>query len=300
MKKTISINQPQVEILRRAVLFSLTCHRWSNRRQADQSQIEADCDKSKLNTTKRLIESEKLKLVDAHMNEIYNWCLARAMLSGVRRGVYFVKRDMIPTFEAKLEQARAELQPLLDELVAEYDACKEKAKLPADQGGLGALYNELDYPNHAALRSCFSLEHTWLALSVPEELPEEVSKRECEKLRQRFEEAQTEVTLALRAGFKTVVDNACRLLKGDKKFTEKTTGTFEKFFETFQARNLMDDAALNELVSEAKSTLRELKTKDLKTNAEMRDATRAKFESVAQSLEKLLVDRPKRVIELED
>lgn len=299
--KTNNVDQPEVNILRNAMLFSLTTHSWRNRRQADSTKITADCDAKKLNTTKRLMESEKFDALHKHLNLTYNWCLSRAMFSCIRRGVYFVKRTMVPEFEAYLDEANKQLrEKFVPEFVAEYQACKEKSKLPAYQGGLGVLYDEADYPTTEALTAMFSFEWSWLALSVPDELPEEVRVRECAKLRESFFDAQTEVRFALREGFKGIIDNALELLEtkpGEKprRFTDATVGTFEKFFETFNARNMMEDKELETVVAEARKVIGGITdTKSLRDSETLRQATAKQFEKVGKVLSKLVAERPTR------
>lgn len=291
--------ETDIKILRNAMLFSLTIRAWSNRCQADDSKITAECDKSKLNTTKKLIESEALQAIMQHTNMVYNWCLARSMQSSIRRGVYFVKRDMVQTFEDFLSES----QRLLDEkfvpaLLAEYAQCKANAQKPASEGGLGELYCEEDYPTPEDLRRSFCFEWSWMSLSVPNELPEEVRQRECDKLRESFQNAQTEVVYALREGFKKIVDNAANLLTAPKNgkqriFGKATVQTFEKFFDTFEARNLMDDAELKQLVNQARATVKGIKLDQIK-NGDVRADIAQQFNAVSNAMDKLLVDRPGR------
>ncbi len=296
-----NIQQPEVEILRRAVLFSLTTHSWRNRKQADPSKVTADCATGALNSTKRLLESDALNAIMAHLNATYNWCLARAMYSGVRRGVYFVKRDMVGEFESYIAQAGAELRDVLvPAFLAEYEACIAGAAKPAADGGLGELFDRKDYPSPDDLAACFGFDHSWLALSVPDELPEEVNRRECAKLRASFEEAQVEVKFALREGFKALVDKARSLLvekKSDgrqRAFRQKSLEAMDKFFATFEARNMMADGELTALVCEAKSALRGIDVKKLARDSVFRGEVAERFNVVNVELEKLLVDRPRR------
>jgi hypothetical protein len=301
-----------VEVLRNATLFSLTRSSWSNYRKADRSKVSiqgystdldgattsvSDAATKRVNVTKKLVESEQLDNVRKYMNEVYDWCLKHCMPStAIRKGIYFVKNNQVPVFEEKLTHALDELRSTILPSFLEpnpnavledgspdvarrtfspYELAKEAAKKPTVEGGLGELYDEDDYPTVEELRKAFNLRWSWLQLSVPDELPEEVRVREVSKLKASFLEAQEEIKLALRAGFKDLVSHAIeRLTPGPdgkrKVFCESTFTKFNEFFETFNARNLMEDAELEAVVEQAKEIMKGLPSVDDLRSAESR------------------------------
>lgn len=356
-----------LQVLRNAMLFSLTTHRFSNRRSADRALVQTTGDKRKLNVTKALLVSPDLDKVNDLLNETYAWCFERAMQSSaVRRGIYFVKRNMVVEFEAKLAEANAKLNGengLVAKFLATYETYKERMKLPAapvspvagdqvtvaeglvtfsgtvvrqddkglylldfptDQawpsrltyaasefvGGLGNLYKESDYPTVDVLREMFSLEHSWLALSVPDELPEEVRERETKKLRESFESAQEEIRYALRAGFKEMVAHAIERLtvkdgEKPKVFRETLVTNFRAFFDTFNARNLMEDSELESLVNQAKAVVNGLPrdaseaADALRSSPDIRATTVTQFAALNAQLDTLVIDKPIRRFDLD-
>jgi hypothetical protein len=296
-----SVRQPQTEILRKAVLLSITLHYWRNRAEADRDKITADCDSAKLSTSKKLIVSEPYTALVHYLEASKRWCLERSMMSGVRDGIFFAKRDMVPEFEAHFNEVNRQVQShYIPLLVADLPRAKAQAMLPASEGGLGALYNEADYPTAEQLPGLFSIEHAWTAMSVPNELPEDVTKRECAKLEKLFTEAGESVVLSLRAGLLKIVTTATAALKpsadGNRKiFSKSTLEMFDKFFETFKARNIMDDRELEKLVADAKAATRGIKAAGTRGMAGDVKAQAAKqFEAVAASLSKLVTDMPTR------
>lgn len=310
MNETTAIeDRSQLQVLRNAMLFSLTRHTWSNRRKADKSRVQTDADKKRLNVTKQLMVSPELDAINEHLNEIYTWCLDRSMPSNaVRRGIYFVSRDMIQPFEAQLAQARRRLRDdLIPAFLATFDSCKEKMKQPAPDG-LGDLYLESDYPTKDGVRELFSIEWSWLELSVPGELPEEVRERENEKLRRSFEEAQEEIRYALRAGFKEMVDHAVERLtvkpgEKPKMFRDTLVTNFKHFFDTFEARNLMNDSELAELVEQAKAVVSGLPSEDAKQLRDVpayRAIAAASFADLNRAMDTLVIEKPSRRFDFED
>lgn len=297
-----------IAVLRNSMLFSLTRHQWSNRRAADRNKLDTTGDKRRFTVTKSLLKSPELDAIVEHLNEVYTWCFNRAMQStAVRRGIYFVNRAVIQAFEDKLRTAEAKLrgpEGLVEKFLATYDERKEAMKLPAPNG-LGDEYKERDYPTKQQLREAFRLEWSWLALSVPDELPEEVRERESAKLRESFEQAQNEIQYALRAGFADLIKHAVDRLSPDadgnpKTFQKSLVGNFLEFFDTFTARNFLGDAELEKLVTQAKGIVSGLPTdikeaaEALRSSPDIRQTTVAGFEQLSAELGKLVVDVPVR------
>jgi hypothetical protein len=291
----------QAEILRNAMLFSLTRHVWTNRRQADKTKVSTTADKTKLNLTKQLLSSPELDAITEHLAQIYDWCKNHAV-TGTRKGMYFVKRDLISEFESRLLAAQTKLHnELIPAFAATYDESKVEMQLDETRGGLGDLYRESDYPLASELPGLFSIEWSWLALSVPDELPEEVRQRENVKLRESFERAQEDIRYALRAGFKKLIEHAqdrLTLRDGEKpkKFYDSTITNITDFFETFNARNILGDAELEAVVKKARAVVAGLpeSIEDLKNTGSLRDAAASQFAEVAKSLNSLVIDKPRR------
>ena len=301
----MTIQNTAPALLRSAMLFSLTRRAWGNRSQGDKGCITTTADKGKLNMTKRLLSCPELQAINDHLNSIYMWCLERSMQSSaVRKGIYFVKRDMIPEFEAKLLAAVTHLNNvLIPELVAAYPDAKESMKLPAENGGLGDLFVESDYPSVEELRDSFAIDWSWLALSVPEELPDEVRTREIAKLRESFEVAQEEVKYALRESFRQVVAHAVERLTpkvdGTPKVFRESTINFEEFFETFHAKSMVDDAELMALVDQARAIIHNIDIKQLRNQPRLQEQTAMEFAQVAKVMDTLIIDKPTRRFKLD-
>lgn len=310
--KQSSPSKQQLEILRNAMLLSFTQHAWRNRAKDSTNNIEVEANKAELRLTKRLVVCAQYEAIRTYMAGIYTWCISRSMLSSVRRGVYFVRRDMVEEFEAKFAEANEHLAKVLVPafLAPEgYAAAKERAKLPRKEdgsGGLGTLYNEDDYPEADELRKAFYIDHSWLALSVPDELPEEIRERENDKLRKSFADAQEEIQFALREGMKSLIDRAVAILEpkpGEKEKTFKSNSLdkLNEFFETFRARNMMNDAQLEELVKRAKAIVNDMPNeKRIRNNSNIRAQVAQQFKTVAANLDRLVSERPSRKFSLDD
>lgn len=309
-----------VQILRSAMLFGLTRRMWSNRRMADRSKVKTterdengnEHDETvgdNLNVTKRLIRCEEYDAIVSHLTATYNWVQSRSMLAcGVGKGVNFVRRDSVDEIIAKIEADREVLvNELVPAFIAAYPKAKENAKRPVNRrkpedGGLGSLYDENDYPTPERLAASFEIEYRVFALSVPDELPEEIRQRENTKLKESFERAQQEVLFALREGFTGLIEHAIERLKvkpGEKPkvfVADAMIDRFMEFFNTFRHKNLMDDQALEDVVGRAQEIVEQFapNLQNIKSNANMRNHVAGKLEEVKATMDGLLKDRPAR------
>lgn len=312
------MNNNDLKVLQNAVLFSLTRRAWSNRKQVEKAKLPPELRSNKTNTTKELLISPELDAISKHLNTAYAWSLARSMSprasdgdadggnGALRKGIYFVRRTELANFETFLSEANAKLTgELIPAFLATYDDRREAMRRPIADGGLGDLFDARDYPKGEALRSMFGIQWTWLALGVPDDLPAVIRERENEKLRASFVEAQEQITLALRGGFRELIDHAVERLTvapGEKPkiFRDSLVENFKEFFETFNARNMMEDNDLEKLVNQAKTVIGSLGN-DTKTAAEalrnspdMREETIAKFAQLNATLDTMVIEKPAR------
>lgn len=318
--KTKNVSQPEVQILRAAMLFGLTRRCWPNRATTSNEHVKTDevlengtviTQKltKRARTTVRLIQCEEYDNIVAHLGNTYNWVLARSMLATeIGRGVNFVRRDSLDDIIAKVEEDRKVLRDeLLPKFIEKYPKAKEDAKRPVndqepERGGLGSLYQEADYPTIEKLRESFDITYRVFALSVPDELPEELREKENHKLRQMFETAQKECLYALREGFKGLVEHAIERLQvkpGEKPkifVADSMVSGFMEFFDTFRHKNLMDDEELEGVVGKAQDIIMQFapNAKQVKNSVPLRNQVAAKLTQVGEQLDDLLKDRPVR------
>jgi len=289
------------DLLSQASLFTITLRQWGNRRKADLDAAEIDADKDQLHLTKQLIESPEYKEIVRYLHEIKVWALNRCMPSFVKSGVFVVRLDMIREFETKLSSDLEYLRGvLIPSFVRAYPAQVEAAR-----GRLRGQFNMRDYPSSSFFESAFGIEWGWIAFGIPENVPKDIQEREFQKLQQRMIDAEVEIRAALRASFADLIDKAVDKLKvapGEKPkvFRDSLVGNFNEFFETFRARNLMNDAELEVVVGKARAILSKVTPDALRSRATIREKTASAFEEVKAEVEKLVADAPTRKFREED
>lgn len=277
------------ELLKNTVVLSWGMHAWGNRRKADISKIQTESDKSRLNVTKRLIDSPEWDAIIRYNNSVKGWINMYSVPSFFRDALALVKIDYIDDIEKYLKDAQKKQKALVEELLEMYPEQKEKAK-----NSLNNLYCEADYPTAAELRAAFSIDWNWISLGVAESLPNEIRQKENKKLEQLWKESISEIVLALRSGFKDLVDHAVdrlALAPGEKPktFKDSLVPNFMEFIETFNARNVVEDKELAKLVEQAKKLLSGVTSEELRNDTDLRKYTADKFQQLKKSVDEAVV-----------
>lgn len=297
-----------IELLRNSVALTITMRAFANRRQGDMGGVQVNADKRRLSLSKKLIESDEYDAIRAFQTEVYQWCVKRSVPSYFKDGLYLVKLSEVQNFEDKLRSAVEKLQSeLLPAFVQSYPRQVEDARTV-----LNGQFKESDYPATATLPARFGIEWNWIAFGVPETLPEELRQAEAMKIESTFREAEKEILAALREGFSQIVSHVTDRLTvapGEKPKVFRNT-LFEdltEFIDTFNARNLVNDAQLEAMVSKARAILAEVRGATPSQQAELvrdsqflRDETARKFQELKTAVDGIIIDKPSRRFDLSE
>ena len=267
---------------------------WGNRRKADVSKIQTDTDKKRLNLTKRLIESKEYKDIIKFQGGIREYLSYRAVPSFFRDALMLVKTDMVNDIDAYLVEAQKEQARLVENLIKGYPMHIQTARI-----ALNGMFREENYPSADRLTSLFGLEWNWIVLSVADNLPDVIRQQETTKLQNLWEESIGEIIKGLRVGFKELVDHAVDRLTvepGEKPkiFKDSLVPNFKLFIETFNARNIVNDVELENLVTQAKSLLEGLSSDQLRTDTDLRKYTAAKFAELKKNVDAAVITAGRR------
>lgn len=241
-------------------------------------------DKSLISTTKKLIDKKYLDPIsrlDGRMRQtLYDIGLRPAFL---KNGSVLVTINMLAYTVRKIEDYKRERQLLINDLLAVY----EQAKLDA-QTRSPALYREEDYPSVAELSERFAVRYNLFPVAFPDiierleaelvqeadaEVRRSIRLARQEKMRE-LEEATDEIKLGLRSGFLDLVANLEDKVRGvgteRKVFKPGFVNGFRTFLETFDAKNIMNDDQLKELVDRARVVLDGVSPDSIRNNMEVR------------------------------
>ena len=282
------------ELLNNTVILSYHIKAWGNRRKADVAKIQTDTDKSRLNVTKKLIDSDEFKSIQKFNTEVREWLNSRSVPSFFRNALMLVKTDMVSEVDQYLKDAQEKLKVLVDNLVIAFPIHKESAKL-----ALNGMFEDGDYPSTDVLRTLFDIQWNWIALNVAENLPDNIRAKENAKLQNLWQESIGEIIKGLRMGFKELVDHAVDRLTvtpGEKPkiFKDSLVPNFREFLDTFSARNVVNDDELETLVGQAKKLVEGISSDDLRNDVSLRSYTAEKFVELKKSVDEAVITSGRR------
>ena len=233
------------------------------------------------------------------MNDVRDWCLSHSMPSYLKTGIYFVSLTEVAAYEVKLRAAQGRIRDVLVPALVQ----ALPAQIVEAQAKLDDQFNPADYPTDTVMKRLFGIEWNWITFNTPENLPESVKREEAEKLRKKYEDAQKEMVATLRLSFSEITTSAVNRLLGEPgkkmpKLTKATLKRFDDFFDTFTARNLMEDDELSATVEEARNLLAGVSIENL--NKDTRVEIGQKMEVVKTKIEALVAAAPSRRFFLEE
>lgn len=213
-------------------------------------------------------------------------------------GVRLIRRDRVDEFARRIADFRAEL----DEAVAELDRRYGEMRRAAAER-LGSLYDPDDYP--ATLVGLFAVACDFPAVEPPDyllRLSPALYERERARMESRFEEAAALAERAFAEEFARLVERLVERLDGvgddgrPKAFRDSAVDDLRSFFDRFRELNVGGDAQLDELVERARRAVRGVAAGDLREAPDLRGRVARQLAQVQTSMDRLLIDRPRRRI----
>ncbi len=325
-----------LERFKNTVLFSICIRRFGNSaRIKDMNALEQYIAESKQTTTdedtekngagpavfiasdrvkssKALIRSPRLDRLNKAMNALKGRVETMSIPSYFRPGMFVSKQSNVLAVEQALKDGWAAIEAReLNDFINGYPADVESAKTtPVKKGGLGPLFAEKDYPSGDELRKMFSVEWFWMALSVPENIPEALREEANEKFKRRMEDAASQIEQALRSELLELVAHAEERLTpvpGDKPrvFRDSAISNILDFIKTFDSRDVFSDQRLQPIVDQARALMLDDKgnskmdAQKLRDFPTVRENTRQKFAEIRKQLD-ALVEESGRVLDLSE
>jgi hypothetical protein len=212
-------------------------------------------------------------------------------------GIRLIRQDQIETFNAQLEMLKGEL----DEAVAELDRRYEHLKSAA-RNRLGTLYNTADYPG--SLLGLFSVSWDYPSVEPPaylQQLNPDIYQQECERVAARFDEAVRLAEQAFMEELQQIVTHLTERLTGQtdgkpKTFRDSAVNNLTEFFERFRSLNVRSNEQLDAIVAQCQQMVRGVEPQALRDNQGLRQEVAQQLSQVENTLDSLLVDKPRRNI----
>ena len=213
-------------------------------------------------------------------------------------GVRLIRHDAVEAFAAQMADYRDELDDAVANLDRHYAELKSAAR-----DRLGSLFNPGDYPE--TLVGLFGVEWGFPSVEPPGYLvglAPGLYEAERARVAARFEEAVALAERAFTEEFARLVAHLCERIgePGDggqpRVFRDSAVANLAGFFDRFRELGVRSNDRLDALVAEAQRAVRGVTPRDLRDGEGLRRELAAQLGAVRESLDAMLVDRPRRKI----
>jgi len=289
-------------VIENSTLLKISFSKLGGSRKADLSKVTTDADKKSLKLSKVLYVSPEYAAIGKFDGEINRMIAGLAIPCNAGfRGISILPLKLMDRVDKLLTDAMAKRQQLVDNFVDVFPAEVDEARIR-----LKDQFCEENYPSIEDVRKAFAMSYAYVTFKVPDNLPEEVKKREADKLTARFSEVETEVRDAMREGLSKLVTHLVDSLQvGDdgkqKIFRNSSVNNLVEFLELFNDRNITNDRELEELANKAKTVIAGVDPTALRDTSSIRQSVKAGLEDVSKSLSTLITSSGAgRKFDLED
>jgi len=294
------------EITAKSVCLVLSFTRVGTRRSVSADQVKVDADKSMVHVSKDLFNSPQLRAIVSHDNATRRWVVSRSVPSPLfRDSVYLLGVDAIEEVCEHLEKRKADRAKLEDVFFEAYPSLVAAAKQPAEDGGLGALFDLSEYPSVGVLRAALGMEWSLIEWGTPERKLSTISQalyeREKAKAEEQWKNAAVQIEDALVVGMQEVFGHLADRLSGGedgkpKRFKQATVRRVEDFLDLFAKRNLTGREDLAALAEKGRKLLSGVDAAALKSDDVLRARAVIGVGEITKALDGMLEARPRRKI----
>lgn len=291
----------RASVFARAVCVQLALSRLGTRRKVNPDQVtsrDTDTDADLLHVSAEILKSPELEAIRKHDRETGEILRSRASGPALfKGGVYLIALELLEATDRTLTARLDERAALVETFVGAYLRRKTETETK-----LGALADSFTWPGLARVRASFDARIRYLMLDTPESLKgvsSEIFERERAKAAAEWGAALDECRQVLRSAFADLVGHlADRLTPGEdgkrKIFRDSLVRNFSEFVDTFNARNIADDAQLAALVNRARDVMAGVSASDLRDADALRRDVAAKMAAIKTAIDPLVTDKPSR------
>ena len=273
-------------------------HKTLTNQQKEEVGIAHSADSRLLTAGKKLIDTRHdafRKLTSLRTRVINYW--RGTTLPFTEPGIRLLRQSDVEIFVHAMQGFREELHEAEQDLNAAFDQIKQDARQR-----LGRLFDPRDYPD--IIRGLFDVSWDFPTIEPPSYLmrisPENY-QQEQERVARQFSQAVELAEQAFIGEFTKLVGHLAQRLQDDgsgerKVFRDTAVTNLLEFFERFRHLSIRSNDDLEKLVEQAQDLVRGVQPQTLRTNDQMRQQIAEQMGQVQNSLDSMLVDRPRRRI----
>ncbi len=212
-------------------------------------------------------------------------------------GMRLIRQNQVDSFHQQMTEFQEDLAEAAQKLQEHYAELREAAR---DQ--LGSLFDSEDYP--ASLQDLFAVSWDFPSVEPPpslQRLAPEVYQRACQQATTRFNEAVELAEASFLGELQSLIAHLTERLSGQsdgkaKTFRNSAVENITEFLARFQQLNIGSSAQLDELVDQCRDVVRGVEPQKLRDNAALRTTVASELGQLSNSLDAMMVDRPRRNI----
>ena len=284
------IDESGPDLAKRTVCIKVQRARLGNSRKVSTSQVDVDTDKSMLRVSKRLFDCPQFKAIVNFDAEIGRYL--ESVCLPFEKSVHLCPLAMLEQVESRLRDFAEQRPQLVESFVEVYPTLCDQAPTR-----FRALHDPTDFLPLHRVHAAFSFSWRYISFGVPDKLREiapSLWEEERNKVAQLMTEAASEAQQVMRAAMAELVEHLADRLQDTGagkpgRFHKTTVSKLLDFLDTFDFRNVTDDAELKKLVEQARSLMQGVTVKDLKSAAQLRDHVRAGMTEIAAKLDTMVV-----------
>jgi len=287
----------QGNILDKAVLLSLSIHRFGISKKVKSSEVTTDASPEMIKVSKRILASGEYDAIVKADQGFTGGISDLALPSLFRAGVYAVPLALVERVDGIIQRHIVARKLLIDAFLRVYQSAIQEAEI-----SLGSLYDAANYPSAESVRSKFGIGYKYVATSTPERLKEiraDIYQRESEKARMEVQSLAENVKAVLREAVRDLLAHAVDRLqpKADgtaKIFRDSLIGNVKDFLSTFADRNIASDSELELICKQISDLVSGISPDTLRADANLRAEVASTFDSIKVTLDGMLTDQAAR------
>ena len=278
------------KLFEKTVCLSVTFHMAGDTRVGNLASIETDADRSRLNLSKKIFQSDKYKAMQKVRDTTKEWIEKRSIPSPLRHGTFLIPQPLIDEVIEKVNEAEAEFNKLANLFVKEYPSLVKEAKEL-----LQSQFSEGNYPDANFMRSKFWVSRMFVKFDTVKGIDQN----------KEIQDAIEDIKGTLRMGMLGLVEKLGKML-GDRKDGRKSAvrkeaiQAFNDWMELLPKRNILDDEELKTLAEKAKSLMKGNTQSDLQTVEGIRSKVRKGMNDISKQLRTMIEAAPRRSFSFEE
>lgn len=293
------------QIQQNVVLVSLDFHQFGNHKLQPKEKynvinaIIAGGNPKKaerFSVSKQLLDSPELRKINNYFSKVKSWLLVRSIAS-FRRAVYVLPVEMLDNVDTRMAEYKSDFDATcLQPLVNKYDDLVEESRQV-----LGDDFDENDYPSKEEVQKRFSMDYSYLTISVPEALPSSIRNREVKKFEETWTDTINDGVKSARMDFAFLINRIGNILmkmeRGERtRVTDALKRDFTEFVDIFPKKNkVLEDNVLTNLVDKSRDILN-MDIETMRLMVKERQQTIEQIQVIQDELKKVNVDLNEREI----